>query len=149
MPDVRADVRALPQVFLSRRLMWLPLLLLGVGFALMLVTPGLSTEIQGITVLFLQFFFVPPALFTFFIAGFVAPRASYLVGLIYGLLAGVLWSIILLVTTTDLATGDPNVTPALTANEPVSVLDQETKQREQRRTERQEARKAAKQRPSS
>ena len=124
LPDFRADIRALPQVFMSRRLMWLPLVLLGVGFVLMLITPGLSTEIQGITVLFLQFFFVPPALFTFFIAGFVSPRASYLVGLIYGLLAGLLWSIILLVSDTDLTTGDPTVAPTLTPEDPASVVSQ-------------------------
>ena len=123
-PDIRADIKALPQIFMSRRLIWLPLLLLGVGFALILITPGLSTEIQGITVLFLQFFFVPPALFTFFIAGFVSPRASYLIGLIYGLLAGTLWSITLLVSEADLSTGAPSPTSDLGTTDPISIFSQ-------------------------
>jgi hypothetical protein len=93
MPDVRADLRALPSVFRSRLLIWVPLLLLFVGLVLELVLRGLPTELGGLAVLFNQFFFYPPALFVFFIAGFVAPRASYLVGLIYGLIAGVLWTL--------------------------------------------------------
>ncbi len=124
MPDIRADIRALPQVFLSRRLMWVPLLLLAVGFVLTLVAPGLDQQIQNIALLFIQFFFVPPALFTFFIAGFVSPRASYLVGLMYGLLAGVLWSIVILVTNTDIATGEPAATPSVALGDPISVLSQ-------------------------
>ena len=63
------------------------ILLLG-GFAAILIAPGMTAEVQGILLLYVQFFFIPPALFTFFIAGFVAPRASYLFGLAYGVIAG-------------------------------------------------------------
>ncbi|CAN5771849.1 hypothetical protein BH24CHL5_BH24CHL5_12830 [soil metagenome] len=95
MPDFRADLAAVPAIMRSRRLMIVPPLLLLIGFVLMLTAAALPAGIVGIVDLYVQFFFVPPALFTFFIAGFVAPRASYLFGLIYGLAAGVMWSILI------------------------------------------------------
>ena len=110
MPNIREDARALPEMFRTKRLMWVPLLLFAAGFLLVLVYPGLPSPLGDGAVLYLQFFFVPPALFTFFIAGFVAPRASYLVGLVYGLLAGVVWSVGYLVTGA-LASGSTTTPP--------------------------------------
>ena len=110
MPDVRSDLRALPGMFRTRRLLWVPLVLLVLGAAAALAAPGLAPEVQSIALMYMQFFFAPPALFTFFIAGFVAPRASYLVGLIYGLIAGVLWTIVAAGYNTDLLTGSPSPT---------------------------------------
>jgi hypothetical protein len=55
--------------------------------------------------LYVQIFFLPPALLTFFLAGYIAPRASYLVGALLGLLSGVLW--IILVLTTPVPTESP------------------------------------------
>lgn len=92
MPNIGQDVRDLPAILTSRRLVLLPLLLLLIGLALTLVYPGLSPDLQVFAGYYLQFFFVPPALFTFFLAGFFAPRASYLVGALYGLIAGVMWT---------------------------------------------------------
>ena len=123
MPDVRSDLRALPGIFRSRRLLWVPLLLLLLGAAAALAAPRLSAEAHGIAVMYMQFFFAPPALFTFFIAGFVAPRASYLVGLIYGLIAGVLWTVVAAGYNTDLLTGGVPTTPAQTMS-PVQVAAQ-------------------------
>ena len=93
IPNVRQDINDLPQILTSRRLVLLPLALLVVGFILVLVYPGLSADLQVFASYYLQFFYVPPALFTFFLAGFFAPRASYLVGALYGLIAGVLWAV--------------------------------------------------------
>ena len=94
-PNVREDVRALPQIFRSRRLMWLPLLLILIGFVLTLTIGALPEGVAGIASLYVQYFFLPPPIFTFFITGYVAPRASYLVGGIYGFIAGVLWTVAL------------------------------------------------------
>lgn len=93
MPNVRADIAALPSILRSRRILWVPLLLLLIGFAAVLALPGLTPDIQVYAAYYVQFFFTPPALFTFFIAGFFAPRASYLVGALYGLVAGILWGL--------------------------------------------------------
>jgi hypothetical protein len=123
MPDVRADIRALPTILRTRRLIWLPAVLLLAGFAIILVVPALPATIASIADLYLQFFFIPPALFTFFIAGYVAPRASYLVGLLYGLFASVLWSIVILGPGQSLAPA--GTTPdgtAVTPTDPVIVV---------------------------
>lgn len=115
MPNVRADLRALPQMFRSRRLLWAPLLLLVGGLVVTLALPGLPAQIGSIADLYIQFFFVPPALFTFFIAGFLAPRASYLVGLLYGLIAGGMWGAIILGPgmATSITTGTPTTVEPL------------------------------------
>jgi hypothetical protein len=96
IPNFRDDIRALPDIFRSRRLLWVPLLLLVSGFAVILVLPALPPTIATVADLYIQFFFIPPALFTFFVAGYLAPRASYLVGFLYGVFASILWSIIIL-----------------------------------------------------
>jgi hypothetical protein len=93
MPNFREDLRALPRMFVTNKLLWLPLALMLGGVVITLMLPGLSADVRTLAELYVQFFFIPPALFTFFVAGFVAPRASYLVGFLYGILAAVLWAI--------------------------------------------------------
>lgn len=95
-PHFREDLRLLPQIFRARRALWIPPILLIAGFLLTLVWAGLPVSILPVVDLFLQFFFVMPPLFTFFLAGFLAPRASYLIGFLVALFAGVLWAILIL-----------------------------------------------------
>jgi hypothetical protein len=97
-PKFREDLRALPGMLRTTPLLFLPLVLLLVGFPLfvMVQNNSLAPEVAGIAAYYVQFFFLPPALFTFFIAGFFAPRAAYLVGFIYGIIASVIWTIALL-----------------------------------------------------
>lgn len=111
MPDIRSDLRALPGMFRTRRLLWLPLLLLLVGLVAILVLPGLAPEAAAIADFYVQFFFAPPALFTFFIAGYLAPRASYLVGFVYGLVAGAIWSVAVLTNSQLVTPGTTEPTP--------------------------------------
>jgi hypothetical protein len=96
MPNIREDLKALPGMFRSKPLLFLPLALLLVGFVIFSMLPSLSPDMQAIAGYYVQFFFAPPALFTFFMAGFFAPRASYLVGFVYGLIAATVWSIAVL-----------------------------------------------------
>ena len=98
LPNFRADFRALPTIFRTRRLVWLPFLLVVVGFVLALLIYGMPVDLQTWVALYLQFFFVPQGLFVYFIAGFLAPRGSYLVGLLAGLASGVLYAIAILAT---------------------------------------------------
>ncbi len=98
MPNIREDIRALPGMFRTRRLLWLPFGLVVIGFFLALVIYGLPTDLQPWIALYLQFFFVPQGLFAYFIAGFLAPRASYLVGAILGLLSGAFYGIAIVAT---------------------------------------------------
>jgi hypothetical protein len=118
VPNFREDIRLLPSLFKTRRLLWLPLGLLALGLALALVIDSLSADVANILELYLQFFFVPPALFVFFIAGFVAPRASYLVGFLYGIVAGTTWTIAILAT--GLA-ATPGTTTPTTSYDPLTV----------------------------
>ena len=98
MPNIRDDIRALPGMFRTRRLLWLPFGLVIIGFILALVIYGLPADLQPWVALYLQFFFVPQGLFAYFIAGFLAPRASYLVGSILGVLSGAFYGIAIVAT---------------------------------------------------
>jgi hypothetical protein len=98
IPNIVEDARQLPGMFRAKPLLWLPFGLLLIGFILALVIYGLPTEIQPWVALYLQFFFVPQGLFAYFIGGFLAPRASYLVGMIMGVLSGAGYAIAIIAT---------------------------------------------------
>ncbi len=98
IPNIRDDIRALPGIFRTRRLLWLPFGLVVIGFFLALVIYGLPVDLQTWVALYLQFFLVPQGLFAYFIAGFLAPRASYLVGAILGVLSGAFYGIAIVAT---------------------------------------------------
>jgi hypothetical protein len=98
MPNIRADIRALPSIFRAKRTLWIPFILVLIGFVLALVIYGTPEELRTWIALYLQFFLVPQGLFAYFIAGFLAPRASYLVGLILGILSGLLYGIAIVAT---------------------------------------------------
>ena len=117
MPDVRADLAALPGMFRSHRLLWIPVLLMLAAFvvAVALARGSLTDPNAGQwAALFVQFILAPPALAPIFIGGFVAPRASYLVGLLLGILNGVILAAVLLLTGTS--------DPAAAANLPATIL---------------------------
>ena len=182
MPNVREDINALPSILTSRRMVLVPLVLLVAGFVLVLVYPGLSPDLQVFAGYYLQFFYVPPALFTFFLAGFFAPRASYLVGALYGLVAGILWAVEFggFIGPATTPTGEPNTADPVSTSifalfyglvygtlaaalaawyrDFLRGMQERGKQRRgvkevderaRRREQRQEARKVAKQRPTS
>jgi hypothetical protein len=94
MPDIREDVRVLPEMFRTRKLLWLPFILLGVTFvaALLWIQGLLPTDLGWMVSLAVELLLRPTGLFVFFIGGFLAPRASYLVGAILGLIDGILWA---------------------------------------------------------
>ena len=99
------DLRYLPKLLVDRSV-WLPILLTvaaGVAFA---VTEGGNALIAIVA----TYFVAPPALGSVFIGGFLAPRASYLVGLIVGFVSAVVASVIILTSQASLVTGQPIVT---------------------------------------
>jgi len=177
MPNILEDVRALPSIFRSRRLVWVPFLLVLIGFFLALVIYGIPEQYQPWVALYLQFFFVPQGLFAYFIAGFVAPRASYLVGGLLGLMSGAMYGIALVATLpadTDAVTRAEIVSVAMSSPLTGAILgtfaggfaawyrnflrgmqqngqqrraDREARERAKRREQRQESRKVFKQRP--
>jgi hypothetical protein len=98
-PNVADDVRALPQIF-ARRLVWLPFGLLVLTLVLsMALINGALDELpaplrDGIS-LYISLTLHPTSLFIFFIGGFLAPRGSYLVGGILGVLSAVIYIVVI------------------------------------------------------
>src|SRR6185503_16686537 len=78
--DVRADIRALPAITLRSKSVWVPVLLTVISAAALVALP---TEV--IAALLFQYFVFTPPVASIFLAGFLAPRASYLTGAIAGL----------------------------------------------------------------
>lgn len=98
MPDVVADIKALPQVF-RKPLVWVPfgMLLLAFVLVLLIVDEALPEGAVGdIAGLYVSLTLPPTSLFVFFIGGFVATRASYLVGAILGAFDALLLTILYL-----------------------------------------------------
>ena len=103
-PNVREDLRALPRLLIDRSV-WLP--------SLLTVAAGIAFAITGggnwLIALIATYFVAPPALGSVFLGGFLAPRASYLVGLIIGFVSAVVASAVILTSSASLVTGQPIV----------------------------------------
>jgi hypothetical protein len=117
MPDIREDLRTFPQMMAHTPKVWIPFAMLLVSFVLaVLLTQGTTTTgadgkevftssifpagLSGIVSLYVELTLPPTALFVFFIGGFLAPRSSYLVGATLGLVDGILWSLLFVVSPT-------------------------------------------------
>ena len=104
LPNVVEDIKALPQVF-RKPLVWLPfgllLLTFVLGFAYVKgALEGLPTAALDVIALYVNLTLHPTTLFIFFIGGFLAPRASYLVGGMLGVLSGAFFAAMLAVPST-------------------------------------------------
>ena len=96
------DLRYLPKLLIDRSV-WLPILLtIAAGVAFVATGGG-----QWLIAIIATYFVAPPALGSVFIGGFLAPRASYLVGLIVGFVSAVVASAIILTSEASLVTGQP------------------------------------------
>jgi hypothetical protein len=100
-PNVREDIRTLPATFRGKRLLWAPFVILIVTFLVVgalqagLLPLGAGSVASIGYALVLQ----PSALFVPFIGGFLAPRASYLIGALIGFTQAVLVSLLLVLRT--------------------------------------------------
>ena len=103
-PNVRDDLRVLPRLLIDRSV-WLP--------SLLTVAAGIAFAVTGggnwLIALIATYFVAPPALGSVFLGGFLAPRASYLVGLIIGFVSAVVASAVILTSSASLVTGQPIV----------------------------------------
>lgn len=95
--DLRSDLRALPQL-IRHRAFWIPVLLTLASVVLFIVVrpEGRNDLLSILTVFLFQYFIVAPAIGGVFIAGFMAPRASWLLGILVGLVAAVCYSYLIL-----------------------------------------------------
>jgi hypothetical protein len=101
LPNIRRDLADLPKLFRERRLLYVPFLLLLLAFVLgMALTQSAITDPQVTQIIatFVQFTLPPSSLLIFFLGGFIAPRSSYLIGLLLGILDGILYELLLIST---------------------------------------------------
>ena len=91
--DIRSDLRALPQL-VRHRALWIPVAItLATTVLFVVVRPEGRTDILGVLTVFLyQYFVVTPAIGGVFIAGFLAPKASWLYGILVGIVAAICYS---------------------------------------------------------
>jgi hypothetical protein len=89
--DLRGDLRALPDIAIHSKALWLPLLLTIGTTVAFYFTQG--TDV--ITKFLFAYFIQTPAIGGVFIAGFLAPRAAWLLGVIVGLVSALCYSFLL------------------------------------------------------
>jgi hypothetical protein len=82
---VRADIAALPWIAVHTKALWVPLLIT----ILSTIVTAATGATDMVTGLLFTYFVVFPAIGGVFIAGFLAPRASWLVGMIVGLVSAI------------------------------------------------------------
>lgn len=95
--DLRGDLRALPQLIRGKAL-WIPIALtLATALLFMVVRPEGRADPASVIAFFLyQYFIVTPAIGGVFIAGFLAKRASWLLGVLVGLVGAVCYTLLIL-----------------------------------------------------
>lgn len=96
--DIRADLSAIPWLATHTKALWVPILITVAGTAAIAIASTVTiqnTIVAALTSLIFQYFIQPPAIGGVFIAGFLAPRASWLLGIIVGLVAALCYAFIL------------------------------------------------------
>ena len=86
----REDLAALPWIATHSKALWVPLLITLVSTIAIIATNGRDTITQFLFAYFIQ----TPAIGGVFIAGFLAPRASWLLGVIVGLISAACYSLL-------------------------------------------------------
>jgi hypothetical protein len=87
--DLRGDLRLLPRL-IAHRAFWLPVLLAAVNAGALIAFQGREL----ITQFAMTYFLIPPPIGAIFLAGFLAPRASYLIGLLVGIVTSFLLAMV-------------------------------------------------------
>jgi hypothetical protein len=101
--NVRADLAALPWIATHTHALWVPLAITLASTIAIIATKG-----GDISLFMFAYFIQTPAIGGVFIAGFLAPRASWLLGAIVGLFSAVCYSVLVLAyPTTIYATAAP------------------------------------------
>jgi hypothetical protein len=93
--DIRGDLRALPRLARNKALLIPVLLTVGSTVFFLVVHPQATAPADTATVVatfLFQYFIQTPAIGGVFIAGFLAPRASWLLGVIVGLVSAACYS---------------------------------------------------------
>lgn len=95
--DLRGDVRAFPRIATRTKSLWIPVVLTTLATIAVIVIGVRQTDLAGVLTNFaFQYFVYTPAIGGVFIAGFLAPRASWLLGIVVGLFAAACFSVVIL-----------------------------------------------------
>jgi hypothetical protein len=92
-PNLREDIEHLPQLLTSRAV--LAPIIVSIATAVVIAATNGTDVISRVLA---QYFLVPPPIGSIFVAGFFAPRASYLAGLIVGLAAALALTALVIAT---------------------------------------------------
>jgi hypothetical protein len=104
--DVRADLAALPWLATHTKALWVPVLVTVAASVAVLFTGGSDV----ISAFFFAYFVQTPAIGGVFIAGFLAPRASWLLGIIVGLVSALGYTTyVLVVASRTVPAPDPDL----------------------------------------
>jgi hypothetical protein len=126
LPNIRQDLAALPRVLLGRW-MWIPFAMLLAAFVLVLLLDagtlpaGTPQDVAG---LYVSLTLPPTSLFVFFIGGFLASRAAYLVGAVLGAFDALLYTVLFLVAPSafsDTQLQDAGLSSGQVAGEPLTT----------------------------
>lgn len=99
---VRPDLAALPWIATRTHALWVPLAITLASTVLIVATNG-----GDLSLFMFAYFIQTPAIGGVFIAGFLAPRASWLLGVIVGLFSAACYSVLVLVYPETIYTGLP------------------------------------------
>lgn len=105
--DVRGDLAALPGIALHSKALWIPLALTLVSTVAFFATQGTDIVTRFVFAYFIQ----TPAIGGVFLAGFLAPRASWLLGVIVGLVSAACYAFLILTVFSAVVAAAP--TPGL------------------------------------
>ncbi len=89
--NVRADLAALPWIATHTHALWVPL-----AITLASTIAVIATQGGDISLFMFAYFIQTPAIGGVFIAGFLAPRASWLLGVVVGLFSAACYSVLVL-----------------------------------------------------
>ncbi len=100
---VREDVASVPWIAVHTKALWVPLLITLASTVYIIATNGKDTISQFMFAYFIQ----TPAIGGVFIAGFLAPRSSWLLGAIVGFLSAICYAILVLFYPATIYAGVP------------------------------------------
>ena len=119
--DVRSDIAYIPTLVLRTRAVWLPAVAAIASGALFLIAQPLGSN--GLANLAFQLFVLPPTIAGSFLAGILAPRATYIAGGLAALVGALVFSVAVAVTPVSLsaATISPTTAPSASAGASASA----------------------------
>ena len=101
--DVRGDLRSLPSIAIHSKALWVPILITIASTVAFAITGGKDL----LTAFMFAYFIQTPAIGGVFLAGFLAPKASWLLGIIVGTVAAVCYALLIFTVFSSVVAASP------------------------------------------